>query len=93
MNGSPGTAGKRIVNEIAALSSDDLDRMIAAADAKRKAERTTGVVTCDDCSKRHIAEYDHNGRKEWDDGDTRYFAVVCDVDGLTGYYAESRVEF
>lgn len=55
--------------------------------------RQAGTVTCDDCDKPHVAEYDHNGRKDWDDADTRYFSVICDVDSLTGYYAESRVDF
>lgn len=49
---------------------------------------TTGTVTCDDCGAEHVAEFSHFGTF---DPETPYYAVVCDVDWLTGYYAGFRV--
>lgn len=45
-----------------------------------------GHVICDECGRRHVAEYSHDG----DYGQGPIFAVICE-DGLTDYYQESRV--
>lgn len=58
--------------------------------AEPTADRRTGTVTCDECGKTHTAEFDHMGTY---DPETAYYAVECDVDWLTGYYAGWRVTF
>lgn len=48
-----------------------------------------GHVICDNCGEKHPAEFSHIGGY---DVKKPYYAVVCDKDGLTDYYDDSRID-